>query len=43
MVLESHVKFFVKEPDFLGKFFLPQKLEKWAQSEFFEFIGKFGH
>ena len=27
MVLESHVKLFVTEPDFLGKFFYPQNWE----------------
>ena len=32
MVLESHVKVCVTEPDFLGKIFLPQKLGKWAQN-----------
>ena len=32
MVLESHVKLCVTEPDFPGKFFLPQKLGQWAQN-----------
>ena len=32
MVLESHVKVCVTEPDFLGKFFLPPKLGKRAQN-----------
>ena len=43
MVLETYMKFCVTEPDFPGKFFLPQKLGKWAQNgpKFFEFIGKF--
>ena len=47
MVLESHVKLCMTEPDFLGNFFLLPKLGKWAQNEpktgFFQFIGKFGH
>ena len=45
MVLESHVKLCVTEPDFPGKFFLPQKSRQWAQNGpkagGFEFIGKF--
>ena len=32
MVPEFHVKLCEKEPDFLGKSFLSQKLGKWAQS-----------
>ena len=32
MVLESHVKLCMTEPDFAGKFFLPPKLGKWAQN-----------
>ena len=47
MVLESHAKFDVTQPDFLGNFF-PKKLGKWAQNRpktffFFQFIGKFGN
>ena len=47
MELESHVKLGVTEPDFQGKFFLPEKLGKWAQNRpktgFFQFNGKFSH
>ena len=47
MVLETHMRLCVTEPDFSGKFFLPQKLGKWAQNRpkigFHEFIGKFSH
>ena len=47
MVLETHMKLFVTEPDFLGKLFLSQKLGKWTQREpktgFLEFNGKFSH
>ena len=47
MVLETHMKLFVTEPDFPGKLFLPQKLGKWTQSEpktgFLEFNRKFRH
>ena len=47
MVLETHMKLCVTEPDFPGKFFLPQKLGKWTQNgpktEFFEFIRKLSH
>ena len=47
MVLESHVKLCLTEPDFLGKIFLPPELGKWAQNGsetgFFQFVGKFGH
>ena len=47
MVLESHVKLWVKEPDFPGKIFLPSKFGKWTQNGpktgFLEFIGKFHH
>ena len=47
MVLETPMKLCMTELDFLGKFFLPQKLGKWIQNEpktgFFEFIGKFIH
>ena len=40
MVLESHVKLRMAEPDFLGKFFLPQKLGKWAKKQdFFNLLG----
>ena len=45
MVLETHMKLCVTEPDFPGNFFLPQKFGKWTQNGtktgFFEFIGKF--
>ena len=45
MVLESHVKLWMTEPDFPGKFFTPQKLRKWIHNGLgvFQFIGKFGH
>ena len=47
MVLESHVKLCVTEPDFPGKLFLPQKVGKWAQkgpeTGFFQFARKFDH
>ena len=42
MVLESHVKLCVTEPDFPGKSFLHPKLGKWTKTGFFQFIGKFG-
>ena len=31
MVLKTLVKLYMTEPDFLGKLFLAQKLEKWAK------------
>ena len=44
MVLETCMKLYVAELDFLGKNFLPQKLEKWTkngpETVFFEFIEK---
>ena len=40
MVLESHMKLCVTEPDFPEKNFLAKNLEN---TEFFEFIEKFGH
>ena len=48
MVLEIHMKLWVKELDFLEKiFFLSHKIGKWtkngSKTRFFEFIGKFGH
>ena len=47
MVLETHIKLCMTEPDFLEKFSLHQKVEKWTKNvlktEFFEFIEKFGH
>ena len=47
MVLETHMKLCVTEPEFPEKCSLPQKLGKWTQNEpktgFFEFIGKFSH
>ena len=47
MVLETHMKLCMTEPDFRGKIFLPKKLGKGTQNEpktgFFEFIGKFSH
>ena len=42
-MLESHVKLCLTEPEFFGKFFLLSKLGKWAQTGFFEFIGKYSH
>ena len=33
MLLEIHMKLCVTEPDFPGKFFLPQKWGKWAKNE----------
>ena len=32
MVLETHMKLCVTEPDFLGKYFLPQKFRKWTKN-----------
>ena len=47
MVLETHIKLCVTEPDFPGNFFLSQKWGKWAKNgpepEFFEFTGKLSH
>ena len=31
-MLETHMKLCVAGPDFPEKFFLPQKLEKWAKN-----------
>ena len=46
MVLETHMKLCMTEPDLPGKFFLPQKWGKWVkmdQKRFFKFIGKLSH
>ena len=47
MVVETHMKLRVTEPDFLGRFPFAQKLGKSAQNGpktmFFQFIEKFGH
>ena len=47
MVLETHVKLSVTEPDFLEKIFVPKHLGKWTKNGpktgFFEFIERFGH
>ena len=43
MVLETHVKQYVTEPDFLEEKILPPELGKWPETEFFELIEKFGH
>ena len=47
MMLEPQVNLCVREPDFMGKIFFPQKLGKWAKNGpkqgFFKFIGKFGN
>ena len=32
MVLETHMKLYMTEPDFAGKFFLPQKWGKLAKN-----------
>ena len=44
-MLEIYINLCVTEPDFPGKYFLPQKLGKWTQNwpkiELFSFIGKF--
>ena len=32
MVLETHMKLCMSEPDFRGNFFLSQKLGKWTQN-----------
>ena len=46
-MLETHMKLCVREPDFSEKFFLPQKLGKWAKNGpklfFFKCIEKFCH
>ena len=46
-MLEAHIDLCVTEPDFLGKFFLRQKLGKWAKNEpkaeFFKYIEKLCH
>ena len=45
MVLETCMKLYEAELDFLGKIVLPQKLGKWTKNGpktgFFEFIEKF--
>ena len=45
MVLKSHVKLRMTEPDFPGKFFCPQNYENGSKMDqkkgFFQFIGKF--
>ena len=47
MVLETHMKLCMTEPNFAGKFFLPKKWGKWAKNGpktgFLEFIGKLSH
>ena len=47
MVLETHMKLCVAEPDFSGGNFLPKKMGKWTKNGtktgFFEFIEKFGN
>ena len=47
MMLETHMKFCVTEPDFLEKIFLPKTLGKWVKNGpktgFFEYIEKFCH
>ena len=47
MVVESHVKLCLTEPDIPGKIFCPQNWEnglKMGQKQgFFQFIGKFSH
>ena len=47
MVVETHMKLRVTEPNFLGRFPFAQKLGKSAQNGpktmFFQFIEKFGH
>ena len=47
MELENHIKLYVKQPDFLKKNFLPQKLGKWTKTGtktgFFEFAEIYGH
>ena len=43
MVLETHMKLFVTEPDFLGNFALPQNWDegpKWAKNKFFKIYCK---
>ena len=47
MLLEIHMKLYVTEPDFLGKFFLLAKLGKWTKNgpktEYFRFNEKLGN
>ena len=47
MLLETHMKLCMTDPDFPGNIFLPQKWGKWTKSGpktgFFEFIGKLSH
>ena len=43
MMLETHMKLCVTEPNFPGKFFLPQIGENGSKPGFFEFIGKLSH
>ena len=49
-MLETHMKLCVTQPDFLEKFFLPQKLGKWVlnilknwEKQGLEYIEKFCH
>ena len=43
MVLETHMKLCVTEPDFPGKCFCPRNGENGPETGFFEFIGKLSH
>ena len=44
VVVETHMKLSITEPEFLGKNILIQKLAKnGPKAEFFEFIEEFGH
>ena len=46
-MLETHIKLFIRESDFLENFYLHQKWGKWGKNGpkrgIFEFIEKFGH
>ena len=47
MVPQTHTKLCVAEPDFLEKNVFAPRIgkmdQKWIETEFFEFIEKFGH
>ena len=40
MLLETHMKLCITEPDFRGNFFCPKNGENGPKTGFFEFIGK---
>ena len=43
MVLETHMKLCMTEPDFPGKFFFPKHWKNGSKTGLFEFIGRLSH